>query len=391
MSKTPKTYLNPKPDTGYAQDPELDARVRANRDDAAPFLVYADWLTQKGDPRGELIMVQHKRAGGATDPALEAREKELLSENQSFLGGVIPHGEPRGRRLADGVATATWRWGFFDSLRLFNTIDWMDGAFPTEEVTTRVFQLPAAACLRELKVGVLRWEYQARDVATVIEQGKKAPFAKELSILRIGDVGGIDIDCAHHEIGDVSDVSKAFPNLRELTIWGYEIGLKDLDLPKLETLKIQTCGLSVDTLGAVVTGKLPALARLELWFGSEDYGCGCTIDDVRPLLDSSAFPKLKHLGLMNTEMADDICSAIGEAKLLPQLESLNLSMGTMGDAGARSLLEHRERLKHLKSIDVSDNFLTEEMIEELKGAGLPIVSRDQKDLEDDYRYVTVAE
>lgn len=396
MSKEPKTYLNPKPEKGYAKNPELEASVRAKRDDASAYLVYADWLSQQGDPRGELIVLQHKLSTpgqGGEGAAISAREAELLAQNGHFLGGLIPHGSGRyPGRLGDGVVTVTWRWGFFDSMRLFNTTDWMDSKFPTQAVCERAFELPAAACLRELKVGVLRWEYQTQDVKTVIDEAAKAPFAKDLSIFRLGDVNGIDIDCGHHTIGDVSGISKAFPKLSELTIWGCEIALgAELLLPELRTLKVQTCGMSKANVDAIVNGKLANLETLELWFGSEDYGGECSADDLAAILDGSSFPKLKHLGLMNAEMTNDLCASLGDAKILPRLESLDLSMGTMTDEGARSLLQHRSALKHLKRINVSDNFLSADVITELKAIGPEIVSTDQKDNEDDYRYVTVAE
>src|SRR5688572_21891418 len=57
---------------------ELYAAVLANPDDDAPRLVYADWLTERGDPWGELIAVQIAR-GHADTPALQARERELLA------------------------------------------------------------------------------------------------------------------------------------------------------------------------------------------------------------------------------------------------------------------------------------------------------------------------
>ena len=47
-----------------------------------PRLVYGDWLTERGDPRGELIALQYKRLDAGKLPAKEAkREKQLLAEH----------------------------------------------------------------------------------------------------------------------------------------------------------------------------------------------------------------------------------------------------------------------------------------------------------------------
>src|SRR5258708_4112106 len=43
-----------------ARHPELEAALRVAPHDPAPHLVYADWLQQHGDPRGELITIHHR-------------------------------------------------------------------------------------------------------------------------------------------------------------------------------------------------------------------------------------------------------------------------------------------------------------------------------------------
>src|SRR5450755_976841 len=62
-------------------------------DDDAPRLLYADWLDERGDPRGEFIRVQCVRARQAEyDPRwweLIAREQELRSAyEKEWLGPV---------------------------------------------------------------------------------------------------------------------------------------------------------------------------------------------------------------------------------------------------------------------------------------------------------------
>jgi uncharacterized protein (TIGR02996 family) len=56
---------------------ELVRAIEEDPDDPAPQLVIADWLLVHGDPRGELIVLDHReRAGQLTDPA--ALEQLLL-------------------------------------------------------------------------------------------------------------------------------------------------------------------------------------------------------------------------------------------------------------------------------------------------------------------------
>src|SRR5438128_2543204 len=63
----------------------LDA-IRAAPDDDGPRLIYADWLEERGDPRGEFIRIQCVLESMPDDAAgrseLEAREHELLAAYQ---------------------------------------------------------------------------------------------------------------------------------------------------------------------------------------------------------------------------------------------------------------------------------------------------------------------
>lgn len=66
----------------------LLADVYANPDDDAPRLVYADWLLERGDPRGEFITLQFR---ADKDAAALAREKALLEEHgRTWLGPLAP-------------------------------------------------------------------------------------------------------------------------------------------------------------------------------------------------------------------------------------------------------------------------------------------------------------
>lgn len=60
------------------------AGIRAARDDDAPRLVYADWLLERGDPRGELILLQCQPPTMQTKrqvrSLLDAHEKRWLGE-----------------------------------------------------------------------------------------------------------------------------------------------------------------------------------------------------------------------------------------------------------------------------------------------------------------------
>ena len=92
----------------------LDAVVGAPHEDG-PRLVYADWLLQRGDPRGELITLQCALANGdpdAPDPAILAREQELLADDAY----AVPL-----RAITD--ATFERRRGFVEHVRTLEHLD----------------------------------------------------------------------------------------------------------------------------------------------------------------------------------------------------------------------------------------------------------------------------
>ncbi|MCW5802580.1 MAG: TIGR02996 domain-containing protein [Deltaproteobacteria bacterium] len=72
---------------------DLLAAVRADPDDIAARLVYADWLLERGDVRGELIRLQCELAEvPLRDPrraAMRAREVEVLARVTSAIAGDI--------------------------------------------------------------------------------------------------------------------------------------------------------------------------------------------------------------------------------------------------------------------------------------------------------------
>lgn len=67
---------------------QVKAPLRDNPHDEAALHVYADWLQERGDPRGELVMLQHRDyLGELTDRDALARYLELTAEH-GFL--VLP-------------------------------------------------------------------------------------------------------------------------------------------------------------------------------------------------------------------------------------------------------------------------------------------------------------
>src|SRR5262245_60193175 len=109
-----------------AWSPKLFADVVAAPDDDAPRLVYADWLTERGNPRGELIVVQCKIAAddsskgsgnSSSSSSSSSTSNDELLDHESTLFTKHQRTWLRDAGLAS-AGTGVFRRGFIESVTL---------------------------------------------------------------------------------------------------------------------------------------------------------------------------------------------------------------------------------------------------------------------------------
>lgn len=92
------------------QGDELLEHILASPDDTAARLVYADWLLDRGEPRGELIRLQCEAAEGPLDDRKAKRLRGLLrSCSKTWLGPIA---------TVTDVRTRVWDRGFLAAARV---------------------------------------------------------------------------------------------------------------------------------------------------------------------------------------------------------------------------------------------------------------------------------
>ncbi|MFB6893619.1 STM4015 family protein [Kitasatospora sp. NPDC056327] len=228
-------------------------------------------------------------------------------------------------------------------------------------------------------------------LATIVADAGRFPA---LEALFVADVTYEDCEISWLEMSDVTPVVKAFPRLTELVVRGGNgLRLAPFRHERLTDLRFETGGLPAEVVRAVAASELPALERLELWFGVDEYGGDATIDDVAPILTGTRLPALRHLGLENSEFQDEIAAAVANAPVVPQLRTLSLAMGVLSDEGAAALLEGQP-LTHLKALDLHHHYLTDAMQERVRQAltGVDVdLSEAEEEDDGEWRYVAVAE
>lgn len=382
--RSPEALLDREQVRPVARDRALEACIDADPGSDAPWQVYADWLLQQGDDRGAVILGMIE---GADDEA-RFRASELRARRGRYLLGGLA-GYTRAGPSSGPELQITWRNGYLDTARIAIRRGATGQGAIGPALVRSLAELPAARFLRGLTLGLLQDSgTRYREVLPFLQRAGPRPTMRELFL---GDFSyPWEQEISWVEIGDIGHLLLRYPRLRALRLRGTRIGLGQLPTPRLESLILETGGLPRQPVEAIAAASLPALHRLELWFGCSGYGAECGEDDVIALLQADRFPRLRHLGLRNAEFTDALCAWIVTAPLLPRLQILDLSLGILTDAGARILERHGDRLAHLERLDLSGCVLSPEGVERVRGLCRDVRVQDQRPVEDEL-YVSVGE
>ncbi|MEO8553823.1 MAG: hypothetical protein ABI678_27810 [Kofleriaceae bacterium] len=342
------------------RNPKLEAAIAAEPDVADNYAVLGDWLAERGHPRGELIaLCLRAERDPATEPAVRAHVEHHAD---ALIGSVLD---------ADEILGAiTWRRGFIDTLEPsdVDTLTWVLGH-------------PSARALRELRIPSSLTEELDWAVVTAL-------VPASLSALVLGDPGETGYVGAAIDPGPLHDVCA---RLRTLVLHGRLGDGLALDAPLLTTLQIETIGITPATVDALTAATLPALTRLDLWIGDPEREPGAADDGaallaaLAQLLARTDLPALRHLSLVNADLADEVCALIAKSPLAVQLEVLDLSYGVMSDAGVETLVA--TRLPRLATVIAKENCLTSTGIARLTARFTTTHTEDQKS----DRYISINE
>jgi uncharacterized protein (TIGR02996 family) len=392
--KTGKGYVEVGGKPKGEGNPELEAAIENDLDNPAPYLVYADWLQSKGDPLGELIVLQ---AGGKTkeaDALIKKHAEALLGPLTKFEADTKePGSDEQSRWNISRGYFVEWQFGFIKRLvwrwDAFN-FDSEDG--PGEDMEA-LLALPTARFIQSLRLGPCPGEEEMNPypIVEAMEAAKGPATLRELFLTERAEW-----DISGTVSGDFGSIHQNFPKLRKLTLHGGQIELgKNLSLPELEELTIETGGLTKENIKELVSLKAPKLERLSVWFGDENYGASGGLKDFQPVIDARVFPKLKHLGVMNCSWVGDAVRALANSKLLMQLTSLDLSMGCLSDKDVEYMHNNRALFGHLTYLNVEDSALTPaskpKVAELAKEANFGKEQEPERAGDDAYRYVSVGE
>ncbi len=279
------------------------------------------------------------------------------------------------------------------------TMDWeaIDGGESFVDLFASFVADPACPNVRALIIG--SWgEVGDSDGSTAVVEALVSARERlpELRALFVGEITVEESEISWIVQSDVSPLFEAFPNLEELWLRGGNgLALGRPQHARLKKLVVQTGGLPATIVRELASAVLPELEHLELWLGDDGYGNDVTHDDLAQVLSAELFPKLKYLGLRDDYDADETARLLTEIDLPASIEILDLSLGTLGDEGAKALASS-SRIKALKKLDLHFHYVSPEVVKQLEQLGPEIDAGDVQQPDDwgdgeMHRYVAVAE
>jgi len=351
-------------------DALLDAIAR-DPEDPAPYLVYADWLQARGDPRGELIALQgagddHPGDHRITDAALD----HLRAHAASYLGVLAPFViDPEGGHYLD----LRWRHGFIGSATLHawgrsrrhSTFATLHSISPAEALA-ELLQLESARFMARLSIGPHYKDRNGQFVSDILAD----VTAPSLRSLWLGVSGGL-FDPWSFELPDLGPIWRRMSDLRELVVHALPSSFGALDLPALRTvvLALPPRGVSATLLRELAIARWPRLESFQLWHGD-------AVTQAGIVLGRGDLVTLGDLGFHNCTSADGLCELLARSPLAPQLHHLSFARSAFTDAGALALLTHRDAFPSLTTLDVSATCVSQDSVRRLAAVVPSMIARD---------------
>lgn len=258
-----------------------------------------------------------------------------------------------------------------------------------------LIKLPEAEELRGLSIGLWGQPYEVTSAPIIEAVAAAAPMLPNLRAIVLGDMAYEECEVSWIQNSDAAPLFRAYPTLEHAILrGGNDLRLTGLQHAGLRTLSIQTGGMDRELLHDVLQATLPQLESLELYLGTDEYGANTEPGDLEPLLSGHVLTSVTRLGLMDYYLTDELAPLVAAAPILPRLTELDLSLGTLSDAGGQALLDS-PAIARLERLNLSHHFLSDDMMARFEALGPEVDLSDQQEAEEYkgefHRYVAIGE
>lgn len=213
--------------------------------------------------------------------------------------------------------------------------------------------------------------------------------------LFVGDIEQEECEISWIEHGKFDEVWQALPNLEKVIIQGSEgLSLGNIKHDKLKHLEIISVGLSSSVLVQIQNADLPALEKLMLYLGIDDYCFDGDLNTIADVVEGlKQYKSLKYLGLVNSLLQNHIAKIILDSGIANNLEILDLSHGTFIYTGAKYIINNLDKIKGLKNLIIESPTLSyavhNELYNEVTNIGINITLDDVQILDQDITSATI--
>ncbi|MCA9062363.1 MAG: TIGR02996 domain-containing protein [Planctomycetaceae bacterium] len=253
--------------------------------DLAPRLVFADWLEEQGDPRGEFIRIQCE----LSEPSDDLSRRDELDHRQEQLRRQFEHEWTRDvRGLVNGW---TFHCGFVESVEA-----------TADQLMKHGDRLRQLTPIRYLTI---------QSAASTTRRIMELQLIQQLEILRI--------ERSRLSVRDVD-------------------AIRIRGLPQAHTLALSQCDLTDDTFAPLLELHAPKLHDLDV-----------SINQLRnrtaiDLVKSPLSQQLRSVNLFANQIRQKGAMALAEEGSLPRLQYLEIRGNSIGRSGAHALLKRFGRI-----------------------------------------------
>lgn len=408
--KTGKGYAETTPKATTSDAEKFEAALRANPDDQTGWGAFADYLTEQGDPRGELMHAQlaleDESRPAADRKKLYAREKALIKKHEKEWLGTLVEATQNGRvqsywtgkKSAVRPATAAWfHRGWVRKVYFYDLC---------VEEARALSRAHEARLLHELVVSGVAYEVPdgkgdknddhyppGPDVPKGVDETEgpslhvlaRCPHLKSVRVFQLGDYeDGKEVDMNCHTPGELAHhLVKQMPDIEVLRLLAHEVDgakLFALPMPKLRVLMLyHSKDYPLDKLAA--NKSLTNLTTLDLHphaidFDDDADGAYIRFTDLRAVCRSANLKSLTTLRLRLTDFGDKGAKEVVESGILKRLKVLDLRGGCITDAGADTLAACPD-LKNLEVLNLDANAMSSLGVKSLKATGVNVSAKNQ--------------
>jgi uncharacterized protein (TIGR02996 family) len=231
----------------------LLAAIAADPDAIENWLVYADWLTDRGDPRGELIVLELAIETKTANEEAVDRHRALLRDESAWLS-------PRLEAEAHHLGLELWR-GFIRSASVFGPPD----DPPIEETVAALFADPHACLLRQLELEQ-NLDLVGSSRSTSVRELRIWSTRRELLLATtFPKLAALELTSALHQLIDLERIEH--PLLADVRL---DSGVPSafvtggFDLPNLQALSLRNDPMDLFEKRGILTAPPPRLAELTI-------------------------------------------------------------------------------------------------------------------------------